>query len=281
MSASAAHKCSKIGWPRQAFRLSKEIIASTSTEEIKATIADMQELGIAQAPFDQMDILVAEGQILRLYAHEGDDQDRFEASKKRLAESSKELIFRFDNSQGPAKIVQCFVEGKPGHYENLGAWLEQDRKAQQAPPGIFLLREGKRVEEIISYEKALLVVGLDLLDILIVLLATKNIEKHVKESKLSRLGIGSRPRHQYVTLLSIGACSQRTDTSTIEDDGVARRPHLRRGHIRNQHHGPRNELLKRIWIQPVFVNADPAWIAERTAYNVSLSPQAKHMESVS
>lgn len=64
MSTTPQPRCSKIGWPRQAFRLSKEIIASTSIEEVKATVKDMQELNLAQAPFDQMDILVAEGSSL-------------------------------------------------------------------------------------------------------------------------------------------------------------------------------------------------------------------------
>lgn len=36
-----------------------------------------------------------------------------------------------------------------------------------------------------------------------------------------------------------------------------------------QHFGPKNELRKKIWIEPVFVNADEDWVAARTAYNVS------------
>lgn len=136
------------------------------------------------------------------------------------------------------------------------------------------------MEEISSYERALLLVGLDLLDILIVLLATKNVEKHVKESKLAKLGIGSKPRHQYTTSLSIGKVSEATSAEGQKDIAFERsiRPHLRRGHIRRQHYGPGLEFIKKIFIQPVFVNADPAWIAERTAYNVSLSGQAKIME---
>ena len=47
------------------------------------------------------------------------------------------------------------------------------------------------------------------------------------------------------------------------------KPHLRRGHIRTQHYGVGNKEIKKIFIQPVFVNADEGWIADqRKAYVV-------------
>ena len=38
-------------------------------------------------------------------------------------------------------------------------------------------------------------------------------------------------------------------------------PHLRRGHWRRQHYGPRSELVRRMWISPVLVNADRGVLA--------------------
>ena len=61
-----------------------------------------------------------------------------------------------------------------------------------------------------------------------------------------------------------------THTSNLQDNSHSSpRPHLRRGHIRNQHYGEGNKEIKKIFIQPVFVNADEGWIEnQRKAYVV-------------
>lgn len=38
--------------------------------------------------------------------------------------------------------------------------------------------------------------------------------------------------------------------------GVTTSPHWRRGHFRSQPHGPGNTLRKRVFIEPVMVNAE-------------------------
>ena len=49
------------------------------------------------------------------------------------------------------------------------------------------------------------------------------------------------------------------------------RPHLRRGHLRNQRIGEGRKEVKQIFIQPVFVNADDGWIEnQRKEYRVRL-----------
>lgn len=249
-----------MSWPRQAFRLSKEIVESTSKEEIQATIAGMKEMGICKAPFDQMDILVQERELFVLYANDPRNPERLEEAKKELAESAREVIFRFDNTRPHPKVVTCWMAGRPGHWIDMVDFLQQEERSD------------------IDFSRTVYEIGLELLDILIVLLATKNVEKEVKECKTLRLGIGKKERHQYTTTLKIGKVTERAGESI--GSGVTRRPHLRRGHIRRQHHGPNNELTKSIWIEPVFVNADPNWIAERTAYNVSLAAPAKSKELV-
>jgi hypothetical protein len=108
----------------------------------------------------------------------------------------------------------------------------------------------------------------DLCDFLITLLATRNAVKTTKHHKSAKLGIGKSP-YEYVTTISL--------PQDLEDDedhkptGKTVCAHLRRGHIRRQHYGPAREYVKRIWIAPIFVNADKDYVATRTAYNISLS----------
>jgi hypothetical protein len=49
--------------------------------------------------------------------------------------------------------------------------------------------------------------------------------------------------------------------------------HLRRGHKRNQHHGPKNELTKEVWIHECVVNFDPKLPAPKSIKLVRLAPQ--------
>jgi hypothetical protein len=108
-----------------------------------------------------------------------------------------------------------------------------------------------------------------ILELLFVLLATKNIEKNTSEHKKYEKAIKAKISnvYKYTTVLRIGKITEtcRSNNST----GATVRPHLRRGHIRTQHFGAGNKEIKKIFIQPVFVNADEGWIADqRKAYVV-------------
>ena len=108
--------------------------------------------------------------------------------------------------------------------------------------------------------------------VLIVLLATRNVIRDTTISKSARLGIGKN-RYPYTTTLKLGTIHESVGNGA---PGHPRRPHLRRGHIRNQKYGPGFEFTRQRWIEPCFVNAADGWIEQqRTAYNVSRSKPAQ------
>jgi len=110
---------------------------------------------------------------------------------------------------------------------------------------------------------------------LIVLLATRNAIKVRTKDKLAALGIGKRKltsnqKPLYTTTITLPHLPV-TD-SKGEPTGRTVSPHLRRGHIRQQAWGPRRSFHKAIWIEPMFVNADPSYVSSRVAYNTSIIP---------
>lgn len=112
--------------------------------------------------------------------------------------------------------------------------------------------------------------------VLLVLLATRNVIRETVVNKAAKLGIGKN-RYPYTTTLKLGTIEQSVGNGA---PGSPRRPHLRRGHIRNQKYGPGFEFTRLKWIEPVFVNAAEGWVENaRTAYNVSTTkpkPQDQH-----
>lgn len=113
-----------------------------------------------------------------------------------------------------------------------------------------------------------------LTDLLICLLATRNARKETKHNKLASLGIGTKhkigvKRFEYVTTISVPQNLEEDDHTVKE--GKPKAPHLRRGHIRNQHYGPGFQYVKPVWIAPVFVNADHDFVSGRKAYNLRMS----------
>ena len=110
-----------------------------------------------------------------------------------------------------------------------------------------------------------------ILNLLIVALATKNVDRKNKPNTMAKQAIkptAIKKDYEYTTTLTIGKVLGAEREGGGDTGGWKVRPHLRRGHIRDQKYGPRLEFTKQIFIQPVFVNAADNLVLHRKAYNV-------------
>ena len=233
-------------WPLQAFVISEEIFDSVSEEEIRATFADMRQMDIAQPPYSRFDVIVPVHKVMRLVTADG------EVAGMAPKDPAATLRVRFEGFTPPAS---------PARYQ----WLFT-RKGMTVDLAKFVADESQRLNRFDRSAETWPEAAAGAYQLVVVLLATKNVVKETRECKLMKLGIGKAERNRYTTTIKVGKVTEQEGTD--KGTGIELRPHLRRGHVRRQHHGPHNELIKSIFIQPVFVNADKGWIAERTAYNL-------------
>jgi hypothetical protein len=96
-------------------------------------------------------------------------------------------------------------------------------------------------------------------DICFMLLNTRGIEKEIIECAAlnkHRVAKGKTavPTHRYVHIAKV---YRRDGTHESYAAGHHKRMHLRKGYTRRQHYGPKNELEKIVYIEPVIVNFDP------------------------
>ena len=237
----------------QLFMVSQEIMAALTLEELVATIKSMIEMNLLQAPFLNFDVCLPKDALNGVMAKYG-----FEGIDKRDVTCYIKYRLRDLNIDRTAGVR---IDLSPVDRPDL-SFIEFIERTNPDP-------EDRK--QVLTQFRSL---GLRVLSTLVVLLATKNVVKTVKVDKLAKLGIGKH-RHSTTTTLTIGKITERSDGSAETGHGIEKRPHLRRGHPRDQRHGPGLQFVKRIFIQPMFVNVDKEWLAERTAYNVRLETPTK------
>lgn len=267
----------------QLFRLSSEILDSVELEDVEKTYTDMFEMKINYPPFKAYSIEISSKFLSKLGEKLCDyhknknywptnfsyglfiEYFEFEKNEKGYLKFSEFLkddltdkIIPEDNKVCTMNINFLTKDGRCEAFDNYIAY----RKIN-----------GKSDDETEKYKKIMGNIGSKLRELLIVLLATKNhIIEQKKDKDLARGRFNKKQAYRkdypITTTIVIGKI-----TETYESKGgigSAKRPHMRRGHIRTQHYGPKNELTQKIFIQPVFVNADEGWISERKAYNIGV-----------
>lgn len=240
--------------PTYLFIIGHDALAAITDEEVAATVADLKELDLYRLPYDRVAV--------RLQTDDCILPENFQPDVHGLNPRFnwwQDKDGRWHSKMGPAHFVE---------FRNLNL------KGEPAP--MWVVHDGsdpgwQRYE---FQDRGDIAVGMAerVINILITLLATRNAVKTTEHNKAARLGIGgkkkgSTKRYEYVTSISVPKILE--DDEEHASSGKEKVPHLRRGHIRRQHYGPKNSMVKRKFIEAVFVNADKDWVATRTAYNVT------------
>lgn len=216
----------------QSFQIDIDVMKALRDDDVEATAKDMRELGLYHLPYPCIDLIVPTDSII-VRANTGEKFPPLgpnDTIRVTLDEACTEVLVSFQH-KGRA------ILGAGAKDNNVPYWKNFICRAQPWR------------------------------DLIIVVLATKNTEKEVvtpRVSKLAKLGIGKRRAAGGTsTIIRLAKVLPTEDGHT----GTKKRPHLRRGHKRNQHYksGPRP-----IWIAPMFVNADEAFVEARSAYKVRI-----------
>lgn len=222
----------------QAFHITEDVLHALSDEDVRATCEGLREMELFHLPFPTVDVIVPTDAILRNQA------------------TGKP----FDDKLGPEHWTRVTLDETCEQVLISMEW----RGRVVINAGNFARPERFRREHDTTWNN-MIVAARPWRDMLIAVLASRNIVKETivpRTSKLARMGIGkAKPAKQTVTYIRLHPVLPADDDG--KPSGTTRRPHLRRGHIRNQrdrygHH--------KVWIAPIFVNADKDFVESRQAY---------------
>lgn len=231
---------------RYLFTIGHDVITALSPEEVAATCRDLDELGLYHLPYPEVDIEFEGRDVIRWVDKDGNFSN---CEGVVDGKSDMKLFCRFKGisleENHPFSV--WVIEPRSNHTEDITKYGGKDKETGE------LINPNLRRHLVASG--------------LIALLATRNVVKTTKENKLGGLGIGCK-KNPYTSVTTISLPKEMSDDTEHSPTGEHRRPHFRRGHIRRQHYGPAMAFEKKIWIEPVFVNADPDWVDKRERYNV-------------
>jgi len=250
--------------PSQLFIIGDEVWNSLSMEEVNATCQGLKEMDLFHLPYERVNVRTHIDTTLDLLSNHRD----FRAiMKDRWFE--KYTKPRKDGTLAPNLGPNAYLEFRGVNLDDEEIEVLFVHMGDGVHPPTECVLGGRKDKggfEKYNWNRAIA-------SVLITILATDNAQKMTERNKLVSLGIGrgtkpGRPRkYEYTTTISLPRSLPEEERT--EGDGKKRCPHLRRGHVRNQKYGPGFSSIRQIWISPMFIHADEAWVKSRTAYNLS------------
>lgn len=253
---------------RQLFVLPKEVWGAVAREESIATIRALRECGLLHPPFKEFDIRAkfTTRQIMTWIT--GEDFDKNNPDGRLDEEINNTYRYSFDNPNDPEEYSYKFRISYNGNYVFCGhndePFLAYVRAINRQRPEYPFSSCLERIsEQVTAYQSAAFFT-------LMTLLSTKNATKKVDHFK-SRSASSRKKSHEYATITTISIGKITNTMRTDDSSGSSVTPHLRRGHIRNQRFGEGLKEVRKLFIHPVFVNADKDWIkSEREEYRIKM-----------
>jgi hypothetical protein len=230
------------------FTIDDTVWDSVDTPTVFDTASDLVSMGLFRLPFPTVDVQI------------------------HLNEKATRKLLRGDSYCAPRKtlVIRFFTKTDTSDIYDFDVKLQGDREfLSRDEMELRLRRNGVDAQTISNSIKGVEYISKVTLAFFVVLLATKNADKVTESIKKHGPKSRKRPRaYDYITTIKIGKI---TETMRSDGDGQGSvRPHLRRGHIRNQRVGKGLEEVKPIFISPVFVNADEGWINnQRKEYRIA------------
>jgi hypothetical protein len=241
------------------FELSPNICNSISGDDRKQMLADLQTAGLLHLPFNQIAV--------RFYLPD------------LVPKSDRKVLVTFCVSGALS------IHTKDANLVSADKMF--DRLAVQTLDGktqIFSICDltgvgGKDgIIDLRSVKAELATICLDALTTLVLALATRNVVKRTTENKrINNKHKQSKPQFrgpQGAIYLS-STVVEAPDAADMDDDpnhpaqeGTAKRPHMRRGHLHTVLHGVGRRERRVRWFPAVFVNADPTFVADARKYVV-------------
>lgn len=228
------------------FKIASNIFESITLDDVDRTFHDMHTLGIFYPPFNHFSIQANAMYILNLMRQDFKEEMDLSLKDGETIRKKKQIMFEYVYKDSGLVTYMSSSEDGSNFFD--------------MPRDFY---EGKQGE----MSKFL---SLETYKLLIVLLSTKNIKKETETcNKPNSRNRRERTMSKYasVTTIKIGTITETARSSN--GNGSPVRPHLRRGHIRSQPYGKGKSEVKRIFIQPMFINADQGWINSQKEYRVT------------
>ena len=248
----------------QLFIIDDEIWQNSSADEIFSTADDMLEMDIFYPPCKHFEVLIRSSFVLHMIKQEQGNE-----YGKEMIDDHQQNFYRVEIKTNMAEHWYEDIDGELGIKDRrTGIWNGMYWAINKG------LIEGRITEEEASKRREQTAYTINfILHILIVALATRNVVRKNKPSRMAKQGISAsrlKKDYDYTTMLTIGKVEGAEREGGGDTGGWKVRPHLRRGHIREQKYGPSNMMSKKVFIQPVFVNAADGVVSQRKAYNVRM-----------